>query len=82
VIGHHAGWRMTFAGVAALAAVAAAGVLAGVPRAIGDGIPTAALRERLAVAARPAVLATLAATTLWATGAYTVYTYMSPLITH
>jgi predicted MFS family arabinose efflux permease len=82
VIGHHAGWRMTFAGVAVLAAIAAAGVLAGVPRAIGEGIPTATLRERLAVAARPAVLATLAATTLWATGAYTVYTYMSPLLTH
>jgi predicted MFS family arabinose efflux permease len=82
VIGQHAGWRMTFAGVAALSAVAAAGIFAGVPRAIGDGIPTATLRERLAVAGRPAVLATLAATTLWATGAYTVYTYMSPLIMH
>jgi len=44
VIGHHAGWRMTFAGVAVLAAIDAAGVLAGVPRAIGEGIPTATLR--------------------------------------
>ncbi|KJK18136.1 MFS transporter [Burkholderiaceae bacterium 16] len=80
-IGHGLGWRMTFAAVAALSAIAAVGVYVGVPREIGQGIPTATLRERLSVAARPAVLVTLLSTTLWATGAYTVYTYLSPLVT-
>ncbi len=81
IVGHHLGWRMTFAGVAGLAALATAGVAIGVPRDIGVGIPTATLRERIAVAGRPAVLVTLLSTTLWATGAYTVYTYLSPLLT-
>jgi len=81
VIGHALGWRMTFAGVAVLSAIAAVGVYLGVPREIGQGIPTATLRQRVSVAARPVVLATLLATTLWATGSYTVYTYLSPLVT-
>uniref|UniRef100_UPI00339D33A6 MFS transporter n=1 Tax=Cupriavidus plantarum TaxID=942865 RepID=UPI00339D33A6 len=82
VIGQSMGWRMTFAAVAGLSAVAAAGVYLGVPREIGAGLATATLRERLSVAARPSVLATLLATTLWATGAYTVYTYLAPLVMH
>jgi predicted MFS family arabinose efflux permease len=81
LVGHHLGWRMTFVGVAALASIATAGVWLGVPRDIGRGLPVATLSERLAVAARPAVLMTLLSTTLWATGAYTVYTYLSPLLT-
>lgn len=81
VIGQAQGWRMTFAAVAGLAAIAALGVHLGVPREIGAGLATATLRERLSVAARPAVLATLLATTMWATGAYTVYTYLAPLVT-
>ena len=82
VIGHALGWRMTFAGVAGLSAIAAVGVYAGVPREIGQGIPIATLRERVSVAVRPVVLVTLLSTTLWATGAYTVYTYLSPLVTN
>jgi predicted MFS family arabinose efflux permease len=80
LVGHHIGWRMTFVGVAALAAIATAGVAWGVPRDIGSGLKVATLSERIAVAARPAVLITLLSTTLWATGAYTVYTYLSPLL--
>lgn len=80
VVGHALGWRMTFAGVAGLAIIAAAGLLIGLPRDIGAGIPTATLRERIAVARNPVVLATLLTTTLWATGAYTVYTYLSPFL--
>jgi len=81
LIGHHLGWRMTFVGVAVLAAIATAGIQFGVPKGIGAGVPVASLRERALVAARPAVLATLLSTSLWATGAYTVYTYLSPLLT-
>jgi predicted MFS family arabinose efflux permease len=80
LVGHHFGWRMTFVGVAGLAAIATAGVWFGVPRDIGSNIPVATLAQRVAVAARPAVLVTLLSTALWATGAYTVYTYLSPLL--
>ena len=38
------------------------------------------LSERLGVVRQPAVLRTLLVTTLWATGAYTVYTYIASLI--
>jgi predicted MFS family arabinose efflux permease len=81
LVGHHLGWRMTFVGVAVLAAIATAGVIFGVPRDIGRGLPVATLSQRVAIAARPAVLVTLLSTALWATGAYTVYTYLSPLLT-
>jgi len=80
VVGHALGWRMTFAGVAGLAMLAAVGLVVGLPRDIGAGIPVATLRERIAVGRNPVVLATLLTTTLWATGAYTVYTYLSPFL--
>jgi predicted MFS family arabinose efflux permease len=71
------GWRMTFVGVAALAAIATVGLSIGLQKNIGAGLPTASLRERLDVARRPAILLALLVTTLWATGAYTVYTYLA-----
>lgn len=76
-IANRFGWRMTFAGVAMLAAVATAGLNLGLPRNIGAGLPTASLRERMDVARQPAVLLALLTTLLWATGAYTVYTYLA-----
>ncbi|MBB3178796.1 MFS transporter [Variovorax sp. Sphag1AA] len=81
IVGYKLGWRMTFAGVALLSSIAAAGVFFGVPKGIGDGVPTATIGERIRVGVRPIVLVTLLTTTLWATGAYTVYTYLSPLLT-
>ncbi|WP_394780879.1 MFS transporter [Undibacterium sp.] len=80
-IGHQFGWRMTFAGVGLLALVAALGLLLGLRPGIGANIPSASLRERLAVARQPAVLLALFTTTLWATGAYTVYTYLTLFLT-
>ena len=76
LIGDRLGWRMTFAGVAALSAAATAGLLFGLPRTIGAGLPTPTLRERIQVARQPVILMTLLVTTLWAMGAYTVYTYL------
>jgi len=73
----HFGWRMTFGGVAMLAAVAVAGLAVGLHKDIGANLPTATLRQRLDVARRPSVLLALLVTTLWATGAYTVYTYLA-----
>jgi predicted MFS family arabinose efflux permease len=80
IVGHATGWRMTFAGVATLSAFAAAGLLVGLPREIGAGVATANLRQRVAVARDPVVLTTLLTTTLWATGAYTVYTYLATFL--
>lgn len=80
VIGDRLGWRMTFAGVAALSAAATAGLLFGLPRSIGAGLPTATLRERIDIARQPVVLMTLLVTTLWAMGAYTIYTYLALFI--
>ena len=77
LIGDRLGWRMTFVGVAALSAVATAGLLFGLPRTIGAGLPTATLRERIHVARQPVILMTLLVTTLWAMGAYTIYTYLA-----
>ena len=80
-VGHHLGWRMTFAAVAGLAAIATVALAAGLPKNVGEGIAVAKMRERIAVARRPVVLLTLLTTTLWATGAYTVYTYLAPYLT-
>ncbi|WP_295996534.1 MFS transporter [Rugamonas sp.] len=77
LVGDRLGWRMTFAGVALLATLATAGLAFGLPRGIGQGLPTATLRERIATARRPVILTTLLVTTLWAMGAYTIYTYLA-----
>src|SRR5471030_798074 len=77
LVGDRLGWRMTFAGVALLATLATAGLVFGLPRGIGLGLPTATLRERIATAKRPAILMTLLVTTLWAMGAYSIYTYLA-----
>ncbi|TDV18395.1 putative MFS family arabinose efflux permease [Paraburkholderia caballeronis] len=80
LVGDRLGWRMTFAGVAALSAAATAGLLFGLPRSIGAGLPGATLRERIHVARQPVILMTLFVTTLWAMGAYTIYTYLALFI--
>jgi len=77
-IGERLGWRMTFVGVAALSALATAALKFGLPPHIGVGLHTATLRDRLAVVRQPAVAHALTTTTLWAIGAYTVYTYLAP----
>ncbi|GGC85820.1 MFS transporter [Undibacterium terreum] len=77
VIGHAFGWRMTFAGIGALALLASLGLIVGLRPGTGSGIPSASLQERFAVMKQPQVLLALLVTTLWATGAYTVYTYLT-----
>jgi len=75
MVGNQFGWRATFVLVAALGAVALAGVLYGVPRGLPNS--TATLGERLAVARHPGVLYALATTVLWAIGGFTVFTYLA-----
>jgi len=77
IVGGIGGWRMTFAGVAALAAVAVIGLQVGLPKAFGKNLPTATLQQRINVARKPAMLLALLSTTMWAVGAYTVYTYIA-----
>lgn len=78
-IGSHLGWRATFVGVAVTSVVALAVLAARLPRDITSS-PTATLRARLAVIAYPGALIVLATTTVWAIGAYTVYTYISAFL--
>lgn len=78
-VGAHLGWRLTFVGVAVLAAAALLVLTVRLPRNMQGSAP-ASVRERLAIIAYPGALGTLATTTLWATGAYAVYTYVSPFI--
>ena len=80
IIGAKFGWRAMFAGVGVLAVIATLGLLAGLARDVGSKLPATGLRERLGVVRQPAVLRTLLVTTLWATGAYTVYTYIASLL--
>ena len=80
IIGAHFGWRAMFASVGVLALIATLGLLVGLARGVGSHLPVTRLGERLGVIRQPAVLRTLLITTLWATGAYTVYTYIAPLL--
>lgn len=81
MIGDRLGWRTTFLGVGALAAMATAGLIFGLHRGVGDHMPAATLNDRIEVARRPAVLLALLVTTAWAAGAYTVWTYIAPYLT-
>jgi predicted MFS family arabinose efflux permease len=80
LLGDRFGWRLNFAAVGALALIATAGLLSGLPRDIAGRLPVASLRERLEVARQPAVLLALLSTMLWATGAYAIYTYLAPFL--
>lgn len=78
LVGHMFGWRSTFLGVAALAAVAWAGLC--LPRAPQPLQAVVSLKERLAVARRPEILLGLLTTTTTLAGVFAIYTYLSPLL--
>lgn len=78
LVGEHFGWRLTFALVAALAAVAWLGLaltLAPVRRAAA-----VSLAERIAIARRPEVLRALAVTVVTLTGAFSIYSFVAPFL--
>ena len=79
-VGAHLGWRSTFVGVAGMSAMALAVLAIKLPRDL-TASPPASLRSRLAVIAHPGAFPVLLTTTVWAVGAYTVYTYISPFLT-
>jgi MFS transporter, DHA1 family, inner membrane transport protein len=78
LLGYLGSWRWTFGLVAALAAVSGLGVAVLLPR-IPAG-PAGSLASRLALLGRPAVVANLGATFAWITGAFTAYTYITPVL--
>lgn len=78
LLGEHLGWRAIFVVVAGLTAVTAAGLAFTLRRMQPSASVT--LAERIAIARRPDVLATLAVTVLTISGAYTVYSYLAPFL--
>jgi predicted MFS family arabinose efflux permease len=81
LVGHALGWRMTFVGVGMMASIAIAGLLFGIPRGVDSGLSVPSVRDRLAVVRQVPLLTGFLVTTLWATGAYTVYTYFTSYLT-
>jgi predicted MFS family arabinose efflux permease len=77
VIGHAFGWRLTFAIVGILALLATIGFAFGLARDLGSGVPATTFVERVGVVRRKSVVVALLATTFWASGTYTVYTYLA-----
>jgi predicted MFS family arabinose efflux permease len=81
MIGHVLGWRMTFVGVGIMASIAIAGLFFGIPRGVDNGLSVPSIRDRLTVVQQIPLLTGFLVTMLWATGAYTVYTYFTPYLT-
>ena len=76
----HLGWRVSFALTAGLALFAAIAVGTLLPRVKGAAAATEGLASRLAVAGRPAVLATLLVTVMAMVSGFTVLTYVRPML--
>jgi len=75
------GWRSTFWAVAAIGVVAFTVLALFVPRDDKTAAPVTALRDELAVLARPQVWLGLAMTVLGFAGLFVVFTYIQPLLT-
>lgn len=78
LLGEHFGWRTNFVAVAILTGGALAGLAFTLKRLRAAAGGT--LAERIAIARRPDVLATLAVTVITLTGVYTVYSYLTPFL--
>ncbi|UFZ08132.1 MFS transporter [Bradyrhizobium ontarionense] len=75
IVGNQVSWRATFVLVAALGALALAGVLLRLPRNLPTA--TASFADRLAVARHESVVYAVVTTTFWAIGGLTVFTYLT-----
>ena len=78
LIAAQSSWRLPFLVIAGVAALAALGLLAGLP----SGLPrsSATLSERLALLAKAPVLKALLVTLFWSASAFTVFTYVAPYL--
>lgn len=77
-VGQQIGWRMAFAGTAALGLVAIAALGLALPKGLSGTRPE--VRRELRVLIRPEVLAALLTTVLGASAMFTLYTYVAPLL--
>ncbi len=78
LVGTLGSWRWTFGFVAVIAAACAAAVAILLPRVAPA--PASSLRARLALLGQAAIAANLAATFLWITGAFVLYTFIAALL--
>lgn len=77
-IGQQVGWRMAFAGTAALGLLAIAALWLALPQGEAGRMPD--LRRELSVLARPPVLLAMATTVMGAGAMFTLYTYVAPVL--
>lgn len=77
-VGHQAGWRTAFGGIAAIGVVAIAALAAALPALPPP--PPQDLRAAWRVMTRPAVLVALATTVLGSAAMFTVFTYIAPIL--
>jgi predicted MFS family arabinose efflux permease len=78
VVGANFGWRMTFFGVAVLAALAVIGLNYGISARAGAELPRTTLLQRLEAMQVPGVPMAFLITVIWAAGTYTVYSFIAP----
>jgi MFS transporter, DHA1 family, purine base/nucleoside efflux pump len=81
LVGQAFGWRATFLTVGVMSLTAIAGILAGIGRNAGSGIPVATLSQRVAVIRQPAIPRLLSVSLFWSIGAYAAYPYIAPYLT-
>lgn len=77
-IGQQIGWRMAFAGTAALGLVAIMALWLALPK--GEPGKAPDVRRELRVLAQPAVLLAMATTVMGAGAMFTLYTYVAPVL--
>lgn len=80
-LGLHHGWRATFWAVALIGVIAFVVLAVFVPRDGAQKAERVALRDELAVLARPQVLLGLAITVFGFAGVFALFTYVQPLLT-
>ncbi|SFN10051.1 MFS transporter [Variovorax sp. OV329] len=80
-LGLHHGWRATFWAVAVIGVIAFVVLAVFVPRDSAQKAERVALRDELAVLARPQVLLGLAITVFGFAGVFALFTYVQPLLT-
>jgi predicted MFS family arabinose efflux permease len=80
ILGNAFGWRATYLAIAILTIIALTGLTLFLARLPGN--ETASMAARIAVIRNPNVVAVLLVTTVGMIGAFSVYTYIAPLLQH
>ncbi|MBN8839162.1 MAG: MFS transporter [Sphingomonadales bacterium] len=78
-IGQQIGWRLAFAGTAAIGVVAIGALWVALPKGERGAMPD--VKRELAVIMRPAVLLAMATTVMGAGAMFALYTYVAPTLT-